>query len=456
MKNFKNIHKEIGPLRYQAGESDCVPTTIVNALMFLTSKNLNPALQRLIWSASLDSGKQGTGWVGCKLLAEVLQSWFDFAKHDEYETSAANLAFESYVFSAFDASELSNFASESLQKIDYCLSKGGVVCLTAGKGTHYQLIHSKLNGEYLGFDSDWTKSDKNRMGSAEIEKYSNMANIKYDENTLKKILKQKANQWIHIIQPKKLKIALVQLDAEDPLWGVDSTSKLLSQCGNCDLVVFPECYHFDNYKNCITLEKEKSMLEKIKLPSGEAVPNFMAGGYVLDDAGKKRNVALLVEKGKVVGHYFKRVAWDEDIEVGACATKFNLTNFSFVPLICADAGQPEEDTSCPHPQEAKNLGASKDTPIIMISYGAGFKEQYWKAPLQVWSKETNAPLIVCAVSGHGKEFIDKHDNKKGNYGGGGSAVFWPDGTNTPQTDKRGIFVVDLYSRNDPEFIKIKG
>ena len=73
---------------------------------------------------------------------------------------------------------------------------------------------------------------------------------------------------------------------------------------------------------------------------------------------------------------------------------------------------------------------------------------YWRISPLVFSRRALIAMVrvnKVKVSPRGK----------GSYGGDGSAVFWPDGTTTTQSNERGIFVVGLYSRDDPEFIKIE-
>jgi len=52
-----------------------------------------------------------------------------------------------------------------------------------------------------------------------------------------------------------------------------------------------------------------------------------------------------------------------------------------------------------------------------------------------------APVAICGISGRSKSTYEEDGIKK-HYGGGGSAVFWPNGSRTRQSSKRGIYIVD--------------
>jgi hypothetical protein len=54
-------------------------------------------------------------------------------------------------------------------------------------------------------------------------------------------------------------------------------------------------------------------------------------------------------------------------------------------------------------------------------------------------------VAICGVSGQSQSTYSE-DGVKKHYGGGGSAVFWPDGSHSRQVSKRGIYIVDTITR----------
>lgn len=251
-----------------------------------------------------------------------------------------------------------------------------------------------------------------------------------------------------------MKIALMQLHANDKKWDLEEIPHLIPKAGGADLIVFPEAMPFD-------LEKGK------KLPGIETAVNrlcelgtydtaFIAGGYV-KDGSVKRNAAFLIHKGRLCGEYFKRIMWQDEraISPGPCGVKFSWDHFSCIPLICADAGDDSSPrTTAMMMREATMLGANADTPIVVPSYGARLMTDFWRVPLKAWAKACDAPIAICGVSGRSKEsYIDLEYGKSKHYGGGGSGVFWPDDTHTKQSGERGIFMVDTSTRQQ-SFVSI--
>jgi len=143
--DWKKLSKTIGPLRYQMSECDCVPTTIINALLVVRKRRLKPKLLHLIWSVSLDFNKEGTGYVSSQLLAHVLQSWFDRALSDGYETRTPNVTSEII--------EGETVHLNQSNRIARCLNAGGVACLTTENGGHYSLLLAQEGNDYLYRDS---------------------------------------------------------------------------------------------------------------------------------------------------------------------------------------------------------------------------------------------------------------------------------------------------------------
>jgi predicted amidohydrolase len=237
-----------------------------------------------------------------------------------------------------------------------------------------------------------------------------------------------------------MKLALVQLNADDMLWKPEAIPHLLAIAKGADLVVFPESMPF-----CVTGKRAISMAnaEQILCQSSGQYGAFMAGGYVRQGA-VLRNAAILIHQGEVKGRYFKRIAWqDEPIAPGDQAVRFEWPpNHACIPLICADAAENPTPTGTLMMAEALNLGANGKTPIVVPSYSAGLTEPMWREALYFWSTGCGAPVAICGVSGKSlSTYLDEHGTKH-HYGGGGSAVFLPDGTRTRQSSKRGIYLID--------------
>lgn len=237
-----------------------------------------------------------------------------------------------------------------------------------------------------------------------------------------------------------MKIALIQLNAEDQEWEIDLIPKLINKLLDVDLIVFPEYFPFDNSTYL------HDAISRIALASkGSGNTAIIAGGLV-SVAGRDRNTAFLAQQGKIKGEYFKRRLWHEDEVVpGTHSVKFEWARSACIPLICADAANTDLRRINDLFKEAIALGAGAQCPIVVPSYGAWLNESYWQKPLQEWSTKCNAPVLICGVSGTGKYFTD-YDGVSGNYGGGGSGVFWPDGEPPIQRKLRGAHIVDLNSR----------
>lgn len=190
--DFKKISAAVGPLRYQSSTSDCVPTTVINALLVLLQKRLDPALIRFIWAASLDLGKAGTGSVGSKILAHVLESWFEHAADDKYVKSALN--FRSEIISGDSAHLGPNNA------LIRCLNNGGVACIMTG-GDHYSLLLCRSGLTYFGFDPYWNTHQVKRAGTVDYSKYHGLVNRSWSRKELLEGLSANENKWFHLIYP---------------------------------------------------------------------------------------------------------------------------------------------------------------------------------------------------------------------------------------------------------------
>ncbi|OAI07035.1 hypothetical protein A1353_08410 [Methylomonas methanica] len=236
-----------------------------------------------------------------------------------------------------------------------------------------------------------------------------------------------------------MKIALVQLDADDALWRTAAIPTVLALSKAADLVVFPECMPFYKVgKQAPSIKQACQLLTQYTHKHSA----FIAGGYVVEDEAL-RNAAFLVYQGKIYGQYFKRIVWqDEPIVVGSSAVRFEWgAHKACIPLICADAAENPTPVGTCMMYEAIQLGANSDTPIVVPSYSAGLTQAMWREALYFWSTGCGAPVAICGISGQSRVTYQDGDVRK-HYGGGGSAVFWPDGSRTRQSSKRGIYIVD--------------
>jgi predicted amidohydrolase len=245
-----------------------------------------------------------------------------------------------------------------------------------------------------------------------------------------------------------MKLALVQLDANDKLWNVEAIPQLLALATDADLMVFPESMPFyQASKKSKTLVAAQHLLCQLSVP-GLA---FVAGGYVRQGA-KLRNAVFLIDQGQVKGVYFKRLAWlDEPIVEGDQAVRFEWqsrqSRFACIPLICADAAENPTPTGTLMMAEALQLGANAETPIIVPSYSFELTGPMWREAMYFWSTGCGAPVAICGVSGKSRHFYLDEQGQKHHFGGGGSAVFWPDGSRTRQSCKRGIYLIDTITRH---------
>jgi predicted amidohydrolase len=246
-----------------------------------------------------------------------------------------------------------------------------------------------------------------------------------------------------------MKISLIQLDAgTTENWSCEDIPQLLMASKGCDLAVFPENMPFHSLEKIITIKeaREKLITKSILFPDIA----FIAGGYVAGDSGT-RNAVFLVYNGAIHGTYFKRIPWDnEPIEPGEKAVLFSWKpGFSCVPLICADAIYNPSRIGTKMMDEVIAIGANvdTDTPIVISSYGADLETDYWQIPLKLWSKGCGAVVAICAVSGKSKSTFEE-DGKTRNYGGGGSAMFWTDGSRSSDKNKKsGIYLIDTVTRH---------
>lgn len=268
----------------------------------------------------------------------------------------------------------------------------------------------------------------------------------------------------------EMKVALVQLDADDALWKINQVGKILDKVGtDVGLIVFPEAMPFDKP---LKLDEAISLLENIVHP----VPAIL-GGYVNVD-GKTVNRSFLLQSGKILGDYDKQVAFDEgDLETGSEVKVFQFGESGCIPLICADAYREKGPEFVELMWKINQKMSGRRLPIVVSSYGAGLDdEDGWQDSLFTLANFCQVPVVICGVSGTSKEpYFDEETGAWRYYGGGGSAVFWPheitvhsniklpdeagkikklhtlttwrSQEHSPQLDIPAIFVIDLDTRD---------
>ncbi len=221
--------------------------------------------------------------------------------------------------------------------------------------------------------------------------------------------------------------------------------KWLNQVPDVDLAVFPECMPFWNDKPPKSHKAAIKFLEKVGAEVRDAT--FIAGGYIRDGQ-HTYNRSFLVNRGVVEHHYDKQILFEgEDFTPGPGMTHFTWAGHSCIPLICADAGDNLTPKKVRMMASALDVGAGTDVPIVISSYGGGLMTDYWQPALKEWSQGCGAPVLICGIAGVHKEsrYTDVHEVEHP-FGGGGSGVFWPDGTKPCQFVEPGIVLVDILKK----------
>jgi predicted amidohydrolase len=251
-----------------------------------------------------------------------------------------------------------------------------------------------------------------------------------------------------------MRVALIQLEANDRRWTIQALPDLLAAADGADLAVLPEAMPFD-YPNRLGIQKAKENLRKIDWTGA-----FIAGGYVRY-TNTTRNTQFLVHDGQVKGEYSKRNWGDGDprnLERGKKANLFQWktphAQFSCIPLICADIfGNLSERAAMMCEVISLAEAAEQLTPIIVCSYGSGLQTPFWQVPLQTWSVVCGVPVLICGVAGSSQQAV-LVEGERVRFGGGGSGVFWPDGCNSEQRTEPGIYIYDI--PRSPEFRPLPG
>lgn len=191
MRDWEKLYEKIGPLRYQASSSDCVPTAIINGLMVLLEDRLHPKLHQLIWAIAGDQDKNGgTGWVCCDTLALLLNKWFQRAHQDK--RAKEPLPFTSQIIEGNKEVNLNKTGA-----LLRCINGGGVACLVTGKNAdHYSLLLGVDEHGFLGFDSWWD----GKKAARELENfapYKGLVNVRWTPSKLKDALADSG--WVHLM-----------------------------------------------------------------------------------------------------------------------------------------------------------------------------------------------------------------------------------------------------------------
>ena len=248
---------------------------------------------------------------------------------------------------------------------------------------------------------------------------------------------------------KVRRIALVQLNVTSDVWWKGKArgesaqarrrrilrviqSSLEVACdGGADLAVFPECFPFRSPRSALPIEDALALLRSIN-----SIP-FIAGGYVRDGNLRPRNAVWLVDHGKRAQlPYFKQVPWDERIEVGTIPVVWSLGETKISPLICADVfGGTNEGTDragAGLKARLADIRALEPDLVVVPSYGGGVHRKRWQSHLRLCSQRLHAPVAFCNIA-----------EWDGDFGGGGSAMYGPNGSRTQHRTEPGINVYTL-------------
>ena len=192
---WREIADHIGPLRYQTSQADCVPTTVINGLLVLYQRQLPAALAKLVWTIGVDF-KEGTGYVGARTLAALVDTWFTNAHRDGQEDAEVPLA--SRIIEGKDVYVGPN------SQIDNTLENGGVCCLTLQGGCHYALLLGwDTEGNYLLFDPWWNSTFGTSSHVADFQNYFSLVNQRLSPSELSTELRHRYNRYVHLLEHKQ-------------------------------------------------------------------------------------------------------------------------------------------------------------------------------------------------------------------------------------------------------------
>jgi len=192
LRDWDAIRRKIGPLRYQSSESDCVPTAIVNGLLFLLRRRLHPRLLQMIWSVSLET-RAGTGYTSCHTLSTILQNWFSFAHEDGFEQEEMP-----FISTVVEGESVHLSRNNPLTRT---LNYDGIAFLVTNDGAHYVLLHTHKRGNYFGFDPYYKVRKGAKSQNAIYDDCSGLANVRFTRGELEKLFKVDSNKWLHLVEP---------------------------------------------------------------------------------------------------------------------------------------------------------------------------------------------------------------------------------------------------------------
>ncbi len=178
--------RRVGALRLQSSYGDCVPTTVINALLYLTEDRIDPKLQRLIWSVALDDQGETTGSVGCQLMSDVINAWHLHTLNDGVKNIESRIA--------------TGTGAVLIGAVQETIASNGVACLTCKNGKHYALLHSFDDDLFYGFDPYFPNQSEAQDPQFERVDLQGMVNFSISKHGLKKLLTRKANRWVHLIK----------------------------------------------------------------------------------------------------------------------------------------------------------------------------------------------------------------------------------------------------------------
>lgn len=137
------------PLHYQSSECDCVPTSVINALLWMFH-DIHPEIIRSVWDFTLDGdGSNGTSYAR----QEALFTYLNIASDDPCDFKGFGVVIEG-----------TEAPSDKMAKqITKCLRAGGCVLTSVwyGKDGHMSLILGEDPEYYYCFDSYWRQNQWN-------------------------------------------------------------------------------------------------------------------------------------------------------------------------------------------------------------------------------------------------------------------------------------------------------
>lgn len=134
------------PLNYQSTECDCVPTSYVNALVWMLERKVHPEILKAVWTFCLDGdGRGGTSDAREEALVHYLSA---------ISKAEPNRLPGQFRFVHVEGTNL----GESEKLLNKCLDDGGCAIVSIWYDTtirHVALCIGRERGNYYFFDSYW-------------------------------------------------------------------------------------------------------------------------------------------------------------------------------------------------------------------------------------------------------------------------------------------------------------